>query len=116
MTEEEKKKEISWLYHRLDMCGQLIAEDDEWGAARREYYREYSRIIKALAKLEPEKWKGLTMLRKPSEKYDSLVADFCKNHKCKKCGGELKQTRSGSLRVICTQCNSKYQLKKKRQG
>lgn len=35
MTDEEKRKEISWLYQQLDKCGQMIAEDDEWGATRR---------------------------------------------------------------------------------
>lgn len=28
MTDEEKRKEIQWLYHQLDKCGQMIAEDD----------------------------------------------------------------------------------------
>lgn len=29
MTDEEKRKEIHWLYQQLDKCGQMIAEDDE---------------------------------------------------------------------------------------
>jgi len=29
MTDEEKRKEIYWLYQQLDKCGQMIAEDDE---------------------------------------------------------------------------------------
>ena len=114
MTEEEKKKEIHWLYQQLDKCGQMIAEDDEWGATRRELNREYRRIVKALAKLEPEKWKDLPMFRKPSEKYDAQVADICERKPCPKCGGKCRQTRSGSLRIVCQQCGAKYQLKKKK--
>ena len=29
MTDEEKRKEIHWLYQQLDKCGQMIAEHDE---------------------------------------------------------------------------------------
>lgn len=111
MTEEQKKEEIRWLYHRLDLCGQLIAEDDEWGAARREYNREYRRIIKALRQLEPEKWKDIPT---ESDRNNEKMAIFCKNNRCPQCGGEIKQTRSGSLRVVCLQCGRKYQLKKKK--
>ncbi len=116
MTDEEKRKEIHWLYQQLDKCGQMIAEDDEWGATRRELNREYRRIVKALARLEPDKWRDLPMLRKPSEKYDTLVADFCTKHKCRKCGGDMRQSRSGSLRVVCLQCGAKYQLKTKKRN
>ena len=111
MTEEQKKLEIRFLYNQLDKCGQMIAEDDEWGETRKELNREYRRICKALAKLEPDKWKDIPMFRKPSEKYDEKVANFCKEHKCPKCGGEVKQSRSGSLRVVCVSCGAKFQLK-----
>lgn len=114
MTEEENRQEIRRLYQQLDKCGQMIADDDEWGATRRELNREYRRIVMALARLEPEKWKDLPMMRKPSEKYDAKVADFCREHKCRKCGGELHQSRSGSLRVVCQQCGAKYQLQTKK--
>lgn len=118
MTDEEKQKEIRWLYQQLDKCGQMIAEDDEWGATRRELNREYRRIVGALARLEPEKWRDLPMLQrqKPSEKYDQLVAEFCQKNRCRSCGGEMRQSRSGSLRIVCQQCGAKYQLKtRKRQ-
>lgn len=113
MTDEEKQKEIRWLYHQLDRCGQMIAEDDEWGEARRDYNREYRRIIKALARLEPEKWREFRFTQKPSEKYDAKVAEFCQQHKCRKCGGQMKQSRRGSLRIVCQECGAKYQLKTK---
>ena len=31
---------------------------------------------------------------------------------CKKCNGQLKQTRSGSKRATCLNCSTKYQLLK----
>lgn len=114
MQNTEKQERIAWLYKMLDKCGQMIAEDDEWGADRRYFNREYRSIMKELAKLEPEKWKDFKELQKPSERYDGLVSEFCKTHKCPKCGGEIKQTRSGSLCVKCCNCNSKYKLKTKK--
>jgi cupin superfamily acireductone dioxygenase involved in methionine salvage len=114
MTDEQKKQEIRWLYQQLDKLGQMIEDDDEWGATRRELNREYRRVVKALARLEPDKWKDILSLRKPSEKYDKLVADFCREHKCRKCGGDMRQSRSGSLRIVCKQCGAKYQLKTKK--
>lgn len=55
MTEEQKKEEISFLYRQLDTCGQLLAEWDD-DKPPTYYNREYRRIMKRLAKLEPDKW------------------------------------------------------------
>lgn len=112
MTEEEKRAEIKRLYHQLDMCGQMIAEDDEWGAHRRELNKEYKRIVQALRRLEPEVWKVPSIFKSRSEMYDEKVVELCKEKRCLKCGGTLKQTRKGSLRVVCTSCGVKYQLRK----
>ena len=54
MTEEQKKEEISFLYRQLDTCGQLLAEWDD-DKPPTYYNREYRRIMKRLAKLEPDK-------------------------------------------------------------
>ncbi len=112
LSDAQKKERIKFLYHQLDVCGQLIADDDEWGVERKRLNREYKNILKELAMLEPENW-NYPAFQKPSQKYDGLVADFCKENKCPKCNGELRQTKSGSLRVICNQCGIKYQLHRK---
>lgn len=114
MTDEQKREQISFLYRQLDTCGQMIAEDDEWGAARREYNREYRRIINALRRLEPEKWKNYPVFRQhTAEGRNEMVQKFLSTHRCPKCGGEFKQTRSGSFRIVCQQCGQKAQLKRR---
>lgn len=44
---------------------------------------------------------------------DRSVSKWCESHTCPKCKGALRQTRSGSFRVICNECGSKFQLKAK---
>lgn len=112
MAEEEKQREIDFLYRQLDKCGQILAEWDE--DKRPTYYeREYRKIMHQLAKLEPENWDYPYFKRDYTSRNEN-VAVWCKTHKCSKCGGELKQSRSGSLRVVCQSCNSKFQLIVKR--
>lgn len=55
MTEEQKKQEIRFLYHELDICGQILADWDDCKPPTY-YRREYRRIMKRLAELEPDKW------------------------------------------------------------
>jgi len=118
MTEEQKKEQINFLYRQLDKLGQMIAEDDEWGAARAEYNREYRRVINALRRLEPKKWNCYPAFRQQTtEGRNEMVAKWLSGHRCPKCGGEFKQTRSGTFRIICLQCGQKGQLKRsKRKG
>lgn len=76
--------------------------------------------------LEPDgKWiskeyrqtaKALGLLPKRTTNVDGInkaVANSLSQHKCK-CGGELKQTRSGSKRVQCVLCDARYELKFKK--
>lgn len=67
--------------------------------------REYKKILR---QLEPE------LFHKRDYTTRNLsVQRFCDKHKCSVCSGTLEQTRSGSLRVICVTCKTKFQLKKK---
>lgn len=113
MTEEQKKEEIKRLYHQLDVCGQILAEWDE-DKEPTEYRREYKRIVKQLAKLEPENWNFPYFKKTDYSKRNEAVAKYCETHICNKCGGKCKQTRSGSLRIICLECGTKYQLSVKK--
>lgn len=108
MTEEQKIEEIRRLYHQLDVCGQILSDWDEEDEPTY-YRREYKRICKALARLEPENW-NYPVFKKDYTHRNKIVAEFCETHPCPVCGGKCKQTRSGSLRCICTQCGKKYQL------
>lgn len=110
MTPEEKEVQLKILYHQLDVCGQILAEWDE-DRPPTQYKRDYRRILKAIIKLEPEEWKDYPAFQKKDyTKRNEAVAKYCKEHPCPQCGGERKQTRSGSYRVVCTKCGAKYQL------
>lgn len=68
---------------------------------------EYRKISKLLY---PEEFK-----RKRKQKADQInnrINELLKENKCRKCNSELKQSRSGSRILNCTQCNSKYKLGK----
>ena len=114
MTKEQKEEQLKILYHQLDVCGQILAEWDEEKPPTY-YRREYRKILNAIRRLEPENW-DYPCFKKDYTERNKKVEEFCKEHKCPKCGGSVKQTRSGSLRVICTQCNSKFQLKTKKKS
>jgi len=83
-----------------DMMGDgLHLEDDgKW------ITKEYNRISRILY---PEMFP-----KKDFSKRNDNVLNWCKAHKCMRCNSELKQTKSGSLRVVCINCKSKFQLSK----
>lgn len=113
MTEEQKKEEISFLYRQLDTCGQILAEWDD-DKPPTYYNREYKRIMKRLEKLEPDKWDFPCFQKRDYTKRNENIEKFCSEHQCPKCGGKIKQTRSGSLRVVCVECGTKFQVKTKK--
>lgn len=112
MDDKFKEERIKQLYHELDLCGQILSE---WYEEKppTQYRRDYRRIINELRKLEPENWNYPCFQKKDFTKRNEAVEKFCSEHPCRKCGGRTKQTRSGSLRIICTRCGQKYQLKTK---
>lgn len=63
---------------------------------------EYRKICKALGYIKPSKIDNSSIDGKMAERVSSVS--------CKKCGGELKQTRSGSMRAKCLRCGAKFQL------
>ena len=115
MTDEQKREQIHQLYRQLDTLGQLIADDDEYGASRAYYNREYRRVVNALRRLEPEKWKDYPVYRQhTTDGRNEMVQKWLAKNRCPKCGGEFKQTRSGSFRIVCQQCGQTGQLKRKK--
>ena len=109
MTDKEKEEHLHFLYGQLDTCAQILTEC-EYSYERKHYSREYRRILKAIDSLEDPK--RLTELRKQKNAItNAKVERFISNHKCPNCGGILRQTRSGSRRVVCKKCGNKYVLK-----
>lgn len=105
----DKEQQLHFLYGQLDTCAQIMSEC-EYSYERKHYDREYRRILKAIDSLEnPEKLAEERKLKNAT--INAKVARFNSSHKCPKCNGVLKQTRSGSRRVVCTECGTKYVLK-----
>lgn len=69
--------------------------------------KEYRRVAKALGYEKPTKKRASN-----TDAINEKMAKRVKEVSCRKCGGALKQSRSGSMRAKCTGCESKYQLLK----
>ena len=99
-----------FLWSQLCRLGEMIGEglaDESDGAWIRKEYRQKA-IALGIAKPSD--------FRKQRKSHNKQINDFMaerlKNAVCKKCGGKLKQTRSGSLRGKCEKCNLIYVLGK----
>lgn len=98
-TDEEKAHLHRQLVKLGDMMGDglHLEPDGKWIS------KEYRQILKALGMLPKTKRnvKGI----------DAAMIKRVNEVSCQKCGGQLKQTRSGSKRAQC-QCGAKCQLLK----
>lgn len=99
MDEEAKNHLHDQLVKLGDMMGDGLHHepDGKWIS------KEYRRVCKALGYLPKEKRNTAEIDKRMKERVLSV--------KCK-CGGEIKQTRSGSMRGCCMDCDTKYQLLK----
>jgi ribosomal protein S27E len=97
-----------FLYRQLDGLGQLIADgeaDEPDGKWIRQQYRETA-IALGIAKPSD--------FRKPRKNHSKQINDFMAERvkvvKCRKCGGELVQSRRGSFVADCKSCGARYKL------
>lgn len=100
MTDDDREM----LHKRLVHLGDLIGDGEHHEKGGGWISREYK---KTLYSLYPE-----MRPKKDFSNRDNAVSKWCEVNKCRVCGGELRQTRKGSLRVICKECNTKFQLSK----
>lgn len=90
------------------MIGDGLHYEDPW------INKEYKRLQKILIpETQEEKDYKKKLRQKRTESINEQVAEKLKKDKCK-CGGELKQPRSGSKKVKCVECGSRYQYKSKK--
>lgn len=90
------------LYRDLVKLGDMLGDgmgDEPDGKWIRD---EYRRVAKALGHCPPRRNRGAAI--------DVAVSKHLETNRCE-CGGLFKQTRSGSLRVFCTACCTKYRLR-----
>ena len=89
-----------------DMIGCGLHHEDPWIS------KEYRRLRKILVDNTPEMKKYNKELRiNKNKQINGIIERLVKRDKCSKCGGELKQTRSGSKIVKCVDCETKFRYK-----
>lgn len=91
---------LSQLVKLGDMMGDglHLEPDGKWIST------EYKRILRALGYKIPR--------ANNSEAINKGMAEALKQKRCDRCDGQLKQTRSGSMRAECIDCGAKYQFKR----
>lgn len=94
------------LHRQLIKLGDMMGDglhlepDGKWIAT------EYRSVARAL---------GLIPKRENNARFiDEQMTKRVESVACPKCGGGLRQTRSGSMRAKCTHCGSKLQLLKRK--
>lgn len=86
-----------YLHRQLIKLGDMMGDGLHLEPGGAWINREYRKTLKAL---HPEMFP-----KKDFSHRDKSVAIWCAGHLCSRCGGQLRQTRSGALRVICKSCN-----------
>lgn len=66
--------------------------------------KEYRAVAKALGLLPKRKSNAAAI--------NKALADALTKVACSKCGGQLKQTKSGALRASCVKCGERFQFKR----
>ncbi|WP_228842851.1 hypothetical protein [Vibrio parahaemolyticus] len=96
------------LHRQLIKLGDMMGDglhhepDGKWISA------EYRRVMKALGISAPR--------RNNSAAINEAMSKALESAACNKCNGQMKQTRSGSMRAECQQCGAKYQFKRRKAG
>ena len=105
MRDKTMPKEVSdRLHDQLVKLGDMMGDglhhepDGKW------ITKEYRKVARALGYGAPR--------ASNAEAINKAMAEAVEITRCRKCGGQLKQTKSGSLRAACVQCDTKYQFKR----
>lgn len=77
---------------------------------------EYRKLLKILCPPTEEKQWNKEIRLKKNKNIDEQIKERIKTDKCSKCSSDLKQTRSGSKVVQCTnqECKARFQYKSKK--
>ena len=105
MSEKKLDSEATRRLHdQLIKLGDMMGDGLHHEPGGKWIEREYRKVCKALGiiKSRPRRTNEI------NDRMAQRVADFS----CGKCGGVLKQTRSGSKRAACQSCGAKWQLLK----
>lgn len=103
MNEADSQRLHDQLVKLGDMMGDglHLEPDGKWIA------KEYRKVARAL---------GYGVARSSNaEEINKAMTEALKTARCRKCDGQLKQTKSGSLRAACA-CGAKYQFKRQKKS
>lgn len=104
LSYEEDRQYLSRQFIRLgDMMGDglHLESDGKWIS------KEYRRVARALGYDIPKKKRANN-----NDAINQKMSERVIEVSCRKCGGALKQTRSGSMQAKCAVCQAKFQLLK----
>lgn len=107
MVERDNSFEWNQFIKLGDMMGDGLHHepDGKWIS------KEYNRLAKILI---PEIKEIATAKRKiKADRVDGQITKLITLNKCS-CGGELKQSRKGSIVLYCTECNNRYKARHKK--
>ena len=101
----------SFLWSQFIRLGEMIGDglhyEEPWIS------KEYKKLSKILLKDDPELKRARKEQRRiKNANINEAMQRLIKNNKCG-CGGELKQSRSGSYVCYCNDCNKRYKGKRK---
>ncbi len=95
-------------------CADLLSDGDLEGSERRYYEREYKRLAKICCPDDEEtKAYKREVKQRRNKKINEQMTKLNTEKKCS-CGGELKQSRSGSWVAYCVECNTRYKAGSKK--
>lgn len=97
----------SYLFRQLVRLGDMMGDGMHLESDGKWISKEYRRVAKALGYTMPSKKRADN-----SGAINQRMDERVKQVPCGKCGGTLKQSRSGSMQAKCTSCEAKFQLLK----
>ena len=104
-----KKRKIvinnDYLHRQLIRLGDMMGDGAHHEPDGKWIEKEYKKILKVLGML-PKVKRNVKGINK------AMIVRI-KKVKCTECDGDLKQTKSGSMRARCIECGNKFQLLKR---
>lgn len=94
------------LHRQLIKLGDMMGDGLHLEPGGKWISAEYRRVMRALGISAPR--------RNNSPAINEAMSKALESALCNKCNGQLKQTRSGSMRAKCVQCEATYQFKRRK--
>jgi len=116
MTDQEKREKESkdYQWRQFVKLGDMMGDGLHHEPDGRWIVKEYNALAKILIP-EDENTKRIKRERaqRKNAHTDQQIAERVATQKCT-CGGQLKQTRSGSTKVQCTVCKSRFVYRRRK--